>query len=121
MFCVNCGTENDDGVVFCSNCGKSPKEVVVNQQNQSSGYPLTKFLAKSYSVLFEIILWIILIGGIIVGGIIGNQIGQLIQSDLTFLGIIIGGTVSFIHIVLIGGLVSLFIKLVNNSEEIKKK
>jgi hypothetical protein len=40
---------------------------------------------------------------------------------MTFGGILIGGIVSFIIIIFTGSLVSLFIKLVNNTEEIKKK
>jgi len=120
MFCANCGTENDDGVVFCSNCGKSPKGVIVNKQNQGSGYPLTNFTAKSFSILFEIILWIILIGGFIGGGVLGNALSGW-GSDYTFFGIILGGITAFITIILTGGLVSMFIKLVNYIEEIKKK
>ena len=41
MFCVNCGKENDDGVVFCSNCGRPPKGVAV----QRNTFPLTNFTA----------------------------------------------------------------------------
>ena len=118
MFCVNCGKENDDGVVFCSSCGKPPKGVAVSQRNT---YPLTNFTAKSFNVLFEVILWVILIGGVVVGGIIGYQASFLLRADLTFLGILIGGAASFVQVILLGGLVSLFIKLVNNSDEIKKK
>lgn len=119
MFCGKCGSNVEEGVVFCPNCGKSAKgDVAVNQQNT---YPLTNFTAKSFNVLFEVILWAILIGGTILGGILGNQISKLFREDFTFLGIIIGGIASFIQIILIGGLVSLFIKLVNNTDEIRKK
>ena len=38
-----------------------------------------------------------------------------------FVGAIIGGVISFIIIVLTGGLVSLFIRLVNNTDEIRRK
>ena len=111
MFCGNCGSEIQESLGICSQCGKSSKG--------DNTYPLTNFTAKSFNVLFEVTLWVILIGGIVIGGTIGSQIGRLIRQDLTFLGIIIGGTVSFIQIVLIGGLVSLFIKLVNNTNEIR--
>jgi len=120
MFCANCGTKNDDDVVYCSNCGKSPKGDTF-ASNQQSTFPLTNFTARAFKIWFEIILWINLVGGIIGGGIAGKQIGELIQKDLTFLGIIIGGIYSFVFIIFLGGLVSLLIKLVNNSEEIKKK
>ena len=112
MNCINCGTANDDGAVFCSNCGKSPNEVVRNQQSGrgSSSYPLSNFTAKLFSGLFEIILWIILVGGFVVGGYFEG-----------FRGAVLGGIAGFLIIILTGGLVSLFIKLVNNSEEVKKQ
>jgi len=31
MYCSNCGGENDDSVVFCSHCGKSPNEVATSE------------------------------------------------------------------------------------------
>ena len=126
MFCANCGEENDDGVIFCVKCGKSPtgEDVVVNQQSQQNGYPLSNLTAKLFSVLFEIILWIILIGGIVGGGILGKAFAQNNRSDsggYILGGIIVGGITAFITIILSGGLVSLFIKLVNNTDEIKRK
>jgi len=126
MYCANCGTENDDGAKFCSKCGKSPTGEnvnVENRQNNQSGYPLSNLTAKMFGVLFEIILWIMLIGGIIGGGIIGNIFAPYRRSSggYIFLGIILGGIIAFVTIILTGGLVSLFIKLVNNTEEIKKK
>jgi len=129
MFCANCGKENDDGVVFCAHCGKSTKgdAVVINQQKNQNGYPLSNLTAKLFSILFEIILWIILIGGIVGGGILGKMLApsSYYRDDNSggyiFAGIILGGIVAFITIILTGGLVSLFIKLVNNTDEIKKK
>ena len=115
MFCVNCGSENNDNVEICANCGKSTAGKVFNNQTKSSGYLLTMFTAKLFTLYFEIVLWVILAIGIIAGGIIGN----LFRT--AFLGIIIGGAFSFIQIILIGGLVSLFIKLVNNTEDLKRK
>jgi hypothetical protein len=117
MICVNCGTENDDGVAFCSNCGKSPNAVALKVVNQQNSYPLSNLTANLFRVLFEIILWIILIGGFVGGGILFYNI----NSDWKFWGIVLGGIISFVIIILTGGLVSLFIKLVNNTEEIKKK
>jgi len=122
MFCPNCGSNIEDNVAFCPNCGKSTKrnDVNANQQNQWGGYPLSNFTAKAFGILFEIILWIILVGGFISGGIIGNTFSSS-WHDYTFLGVIVGGISGLISVILTGGLVSLFIKLVNNSEEIKKK
>lgn len=129
MYCANCGAENDDGSVFCSKCGKpttGDATNVANQQNQRSGYPLSNLTAKLFSVLFEIILWLILIGGIIGGGVLGNILApHSFRGDSSggyiFIGIILGGIAALVTIILTGGLVSLFIKLVNNSEEIKNK
>jgi len=125
MFCGNCGSVFEDGVEFCPNCGKSTKEdfVATNQQNQVNGYPLSNFTAKAFSVLFEVILWVILIGGFVVGGILGYTLTPRFSEPggYIFGGIIIGGIAAFIIIILTGGLVSLFIKFVNNSEEIKKQ
>jgi len=126
MYCANCGAENDDGVAFCSKCGKSPTEdtIIVNQH---SGYFLSNLTAKLFSLLFEISLWITLFGGFIGGGILGKFLAphSYYRNDNSggyiFAGIILGGIAGFITIILTGGLVSLFIKLVNNTDEIKKK
>ena len=116
MNCRNCGTANDDGAVFCSNCGKSPNAVVRNQPiGSSDGYPLSNLTAKMFPVLFEIILWIILIGGFIGGSILGSALSH------TFSGMILGGIVGFIIVILAGGRVSQNTNLVNNSEEIKRQ
>ena len=124
MFCGKCGSEIQDGLEICSKCGKSPTDaVVVKQKNHENGYPLSNLTAKLFSILFEIILWIILVGGIIGGGILGKTFTPY-RSDsggYIFGGIILGGIAALIIIILTGGLVSLFIKLVNNTEEIKKK
>jgi len=124
MYCANCGAENDDGVAFCSKCGKSPigDTTIVNQQ---SGYFLSNLTAKLFSLLFEINLWITLIGGIVVGGILGKTLSpHSYRGDnfgYIFAGIILGGIAGFITVIFEGGLVSLFIKLVNNTDEIKKR
>jgi len=126
MYCANCGAENDDGAAFCSKCGKSPTgdtSNAVNQQNRQGGLPLSNFTAKMFSILFEIILWLMLIGGVVGGGILGKMFAPYRRDSggYVFGGIILGGIGALIMIILTGGLVSLFIKLVNNSEEIKKK
>jgi len=97
--------------------------VVASQQNKENGYPLSNLTAKLFGVLFEIILWIILIGGIVGGGILGYSFTPPRDDPggYVFLGIILGAIVAFVTIIVTGGLVSLFIKLVNNTEEIKKK
>jgi len=85
--------------------------------NVGTDYPLSNLTAKLFSVLFEIILWIILIGGIIGGGILGGAMGDF---GGVLVGIILGGIASFIIIIFTGGFISLFIKLVNNTDEIRR-
>ena len=131
MFCAYCGTHNEVGVGFCSSCGKPPTgTVIVNQQRRKRGYPLSNMTAKLFSLLFEIVLWAIMISGVVGGGVIGGFLGDNFNPYLApfrrnpsyiFVGVILGGIIAFIMIVLIGGLVSLFIKLVNNTDEIRKK
>jgi hypothetical protein len=118
MYCGNCGTEIDENVEFCPKCGKTKKdEIEVNKQNIRYGFPLSNLTANLFSILFEVILWIILIGGFIGGAILFYNI----DKNMAAVGLILGGIISFIFIILIGGLVSLFIKIVNNTEEIKSK
>ena len=121
MYCANCGSNVADDVIFCPDCGKSAKgdNVTASKQIQHSSYPLTNLTAKLFSVLFETILWIILIGGIIGGGIVGY--GVAYDGGGAFVGMLVGFIVSFIFIIMTGGLVSLFIKIVNNTEEMKIK
>ena len=126
MFCENCGSNVENNEEFCPNCGTSAKgdDVVLNQQNFQGNYPLTHLTAKLYGIFFEIILWIILIGGIIGGGTIGPKLMMEARGPVVLgllFGVILGGILASLLIILIGGLTSLFIKLVNNSEEIKKK
>ena len=113
MYCANCRLSVSNNVIFCPNCGKSVKGdvVVKNLQQQQNGYPLANFTARWFPLLFEIILWFHLIVGIVSGGRIGSMFG----SQYTILGVIIGGIFACIHVVLLGGLVSLFMQLVNNT------
>ena len=68
--------------------------------------------------MFEIGLWLLLIGVTIAGGKIGyssaNAIGALI-------GIIIGFIIAFIVTLFAGGLISVFLKLCANVEDIKRR
>jgi len=81
--------------------------------------PLTNLSTKLFGIFFEIILWIILLGGIIGGGIAGYE--MLYSGGGAILGIIVGGIISFLFIILFGGMISLFIKIANNIEALKNK
>ena len=119
MFCANCGSNVEDNVVFCPNCGKSAKGdgVAKSLQGQQGGYPLSNLSAKWFPIVNEITLWLILIGGIIGCGIIGGMAGEA----YIFGGVVLGGISAFLLIISLNGLITLFIKLVNDTAEIKKK
>ena len=72
---------------------------------------MLKFVAKYFSVFFEIVLWLILMFCPIVGGIIAYSSKN--SFSYTFLGILIGLLIGFI-IVLFGGLVANFLTLCKN-------
>jgi hypothetical protein len=109
MYCANCGSSiNEDGGT-CPKCEKSKNSV-----NISNGYPLSNLTARLFKIFFEVSLWITLILGLIIGGIIGNI------ANNAFGGLLIGGIISFVIIVVSGGLVSIFLKLSDNIEELKK-
>jgi hypothetical protein len=142
MFCANCGSNISDDVTFCPNCGKSPKAVEVfdstaspagaNQTsvyvqnfNSSVGYikpkhnfPLLNLTARLFSLFFEISLWILLVLGVIIGGVIGGYTGGSLAA---IGGILVGSIVSFVIMVVSGGLVSIFVRINDNIEELKQK
>jgi len=118
MFCGNCGSNIQDGLDFCPNCGKTPNRAAVIKSTDSKigDYPLINLSAKLYTVFFEIGLWLILIIGPIAGGIIGNSISY---EEGIFPGIIIGFFIGFVLMIQIGGLTSVFLKIKNNTDKIK--
>jgi hypothetical protein len=125
MYCIHCGTKNDDGVAFCSKCGKSPDEVVIkNEERKMSDYPLINLSSKLFYPMFELVLWLFLIIGTVVGGIAGYFIGQLIShgdGGITgaILGVIIGFFLSFVFMVNYGGKTAITLKA--NAEKVLKK
>jgi len=125
MFCANCGAENDDGVAFCSKCGKSPNGVVVkNEEKKMENYPLINLSSKLFYPMFELALWLFLIIGTISGGIAGYWIGRLISygdggGAGAFLGVIIGFFLAFVCMVNHGGKTAITLKA--NAEKVLKK
>jgi hypothetical protein len=142
MFCANCGSNVNDDVTFCPNCGKSPKTVAASDSatlpagasqasvyvqnfNSSVGYikpkhnfPLLNLTAKLFSIFFEISLWILLILGVIIGGFVGGYTGGSLAA---IGGVLVGGIISFIIMVVSGGLVSIFVRINDNIEELIQK
>jgi len=138
MFCANCGTENDDGVVFCSNCGKSPKGDIssnrsVNTNDQVDAGGILGFTKNAFRGFMGFILWINLIVLAIGGGIGGYWIGRLINyreggGRGASLGVIIGLVLGLISDVILGGFVATIINIDvnirninNNINELKNK
>jgi hypothetical protein len=125
MFCANCGTENDDGVAFCSKCGKSPNEVVVkNEEKKMENYPLINLSSKLFYPMFELVLWLFLIIGTVGGGIVGYWIGYAIAYSSgtgggAFLGVIIGFFLAFVAMINYGGKTAITLKA--NAEKVLKK
>ena len=136
MFCANCGTENDDGVTFCSNCGKSTNgeansSIKENAQVDAGG--ILGFTKNAFRGFMGFILWINLIVFTVGGGIGGYWLGRLINyreggGTGAFLGVIIGIVVGLMVDVILGGFVATIINIdvniknINNSiNELKKK
>jgi len=120
MFCANCGTNVNEDVIFCPNCGKSPKGIAINESNQvkpQHNFPLFNLTKRLFGLFFEISLWLILIIGTVLGAFIGAELNQGIGA---ILGFIIGLTISLIFIVLAGGIVSIFVKMSDDINELKK-
>ena len=127
MFCGNCGKDVDDGVEFCPYCSKSPKgEVAGDKDAKLASYPLIDLSSKLFYPMFEFVLWLFLIIGTVGGGITGYSINRIISNRNeggtgAFLGVIIGFIVSFLVIIITGGLISIFLKINENIGKMLKK
>ena len=88
------------------------------EDTETASYPLTKLCASGFYFVFEIVLWILLVGGIIGGGIIGHS---LIAGIGIIIGAIIGCVIAFVIMLEIGGLIAVFLKINENVEKLGKK
>jgi len=89
-----------------------------DRDTTTANYPLTDLCARWYCLMFEIGLWLLLIGGIIGGGAIGYSGAKEVGI---FIGAIIGFVIAFVVTLFAGGLISVFLKLCANIEEVKRK
>ena len=148
MFCSSCGLNVKNDVIFCPNCGNSIKnetiisdiqqkenvsnanQTVVYAQNIYSGinntikkknFPLLNLSGKLFYPFFEVCLWLMLIIGSITGGIIGAYSNENIPELSAILGVFLGLIIAFIINIILGGLVSIFLKINDNIEEINRK
>ena len=54
MYCPKCGTQNDDGVQFCSNCGENLSQYKAGSpvQDDRGGYPVQEAGVGALGILF---------------------------------------------------------------------
>jgi len=99
-------------------------------QNKLSNFPLINLSGNLFYLVFEILLWLIIISGSVLGGIKGSDIvntifvnnnDKLLIALGIILGVMAGVIVSVILITIIGGLISLYIKKCSDINEIKLK
>ena len=74
--------------------------------------PMSRFVQKSFAVLFEVFLWIMAIAGVIFGFI------SMRNGFFLGLGIIIG---TFILVVMAGGMMATFLDMAKNLRSIDEK
>ena len=139
MYCSNCGKENDDGVAFCSQCGKSPK-VAVKGSNTELAITLTIGLVQGcFRLVFVIMFWLTVIGGMVSGAKAAQGIYTIKNTEYSFLSkssysgnetdetstMIIGGLIGlvggFLVAVWIGGVVATLLKMDKNLQYLADK
>jgi len=116
--------QDNGGKGIYKQLGNIPKNRVTTQSHgDTASYPLTTLCAKWYGLMFEIVLWLLLIGGIIHGFKAGKEIGILFIGDEggAFIGAIIGVIVAILVTLFAGGLISVFLKLCADVVDIKRK
>jgi hypothetical protein len=147
MFCANCGSNVNEDVIFCPNCGKAtkpemvnvgvpqlentskPNQTVVFAQNIYSGnntipkrnYLLINFSAKMFYPFLEVSMWLTLIIGAIIGGSYGADSFRDFPTFGAIIGVIIGVLLMLFWIINFGGLISIFLKIKENVEELNRK
>jgi len=131
MFCANCGSNVDEEVEFCPNCGKSPKgdpnsNGFAKTDDQEDVGGMLGFTKNAFRGAMGFILWINLILLAVGGGIGGYWIGRLIDDSEgggtgAFLGVIIGIAMGLISNIIIGGFISTIINMDVNIKNINNE
>jgi Na+/H+-dicarboxylate symporter len=86
MFCGKCGSQIIAGSNFCPVC--SSNKTGIKNESHNVGMPLQKFVGNMYSVLMEIIMWLLPIAGFIA---LGNLLGYYdFHFGYALLGLIVG-------------------------------
>ena len=146
MFCSSCGLSVKDDVSFCPNCGKSiqtgedtnnimhpenlpnTNQSMVFTQNIYSGenntrkmnFPLINLSSKLFYPFLEISMWFTLIVGAIAGGVFGAKSSETPELG-AIIGVLFGVLFMLFWVINICGVLSIFLKIKENTEEIMKK
>ena len=98
-----------------------PKHGNKSGTTSSPLYPLTELCATMYCIIFEVALWLIVLAGTIAGGVIGHSFAHLSDKGVGLvIGAIIGFFASFLIMLNVGGLLSVFLKLCQDVAKIAK-
>jgi len=122
MYCRNCGKENDDGVAFCSLCGKSPNEVAVTDKDPKAGFTV-ELIRNCFPWVFAAMFWLAVIGGMIGGANIGRNLAGYSDDKTTYMlvGGAIGLVVGFLIAVWSNGVVATLLKMDKNLQYLADK
>jgi len=131
MFCANCGSNVEDGVDFCPNCGKSAKgetnsNLVLKTNDQVDAGGMLGFTKNAFRGAMGFILWVNLILLTVGGGVGGYFIGRLINyreggGTGAFLGVIIGIIIGLISNIITGGFIATIINMDVNIKNINNE
>ena len=98
-------------------------EMKLNPETDFGTGPLTALCAQWYCLIFELGLWLLLIGGIIGGFKLGREVGALLIG--TDAGALIGAAIGILIAILVtlsaGGIISVFLNLCADVGEIRRK
>ena len=130
MKCLICGIEIEGNETFCANCHKpkvhssrsnSRRYDHITDNINTSKYPLMSFSREYFMILYEIGLWLILIGSVIGFTAVFGQIGDGEGSTLAWgiFGFLIGIIVGLVIVGLSGGIVAVFLRMAEDIENIK--
>jgi len=129
MYCQNCGKENDDGVVFCSQCGKSPHAVTVTDTGAKAETGWTVELIRNcFPWVFVVMFWLS-VGGAMIGGAkiarglyaLSNPYDSGGGDGAMVVGGLIGLICGFIVAVWAGGVVATLLKMDRNLQYLADK
>jgi len=140
MYCSNCGKENDDGVAFCSQCGKSPTGMAVADKEPMMVTGFTVDLIRNcFPWVFAAMFWITVIGSMIGGAkaaqgiytVMSTTYSIMSKSDYSgneagaFGAMIIGGLIGlvsgFLVAVYVNGVVATLLTMDKNLQYLADK